>query len=92
MNFNEFKEMISYYDYPVDESYKLAYIWLHPEYIPKKQISLGKYGNVYKIKPFITNYNSLITNLEKYDILLARKLISQLNDKDMSSYLLSLLD
>ena len=38
------------------------------------------------------SYNSLITNLEKYDILLARKLISQLNDKDMSSYLLSLLD
>ena len=43
MEFSEFKEMISYYDYPTDESYKLAYIWLHPEYIPKKQVSLGIY-------------------------------------------------
>ncbi len=66
MDFIEFKDMISYFDYPTDESYKLAYMWLHPEYIPKRQVTLGKHTNVYKFKPFVTNYDNPITHNKLY--------------------------
>lgn len=57
MNFNKFKKYISFYDYPIDEEYTLAYGWIHPEYIPKKLKTLGIYKNVYKLKNYYTNYN-----------------------------------
>lgn len=61
MNFNEFKEYISYYDYPKNEEYTLEYGWIHPEYIPKKLKTLGIYSNVYKFKNYYTNYNYLFS-------------------------------
>lgn len=61
MDFNEFKEYISFFDYPEDEEYTLAYGWIHPEYIPKCLKTLGNYSNVYRIKNYYTNYNYLIS-------------------------------
>ena len=66
MEFNEFKDMISYFDYPTNESYKLAYMWLHPEYIPKRQVTLGNHSNVYRFKPYVTNYTNPINNKKLY--------------------------
>lgn len=61
MEFNEFKEYISFFDYPTNEEYTLAYGWIHPEYIPKKLKSLGNYSNVYRIKNYYTNYNFIFS-------------------------------
>ena len=67
MDFNEFMEYISFYDYPKDEEYTLAYGWIHPEYIPKMLKTLGIYENVYKFKNYYTNYYYLASKkrLEK---------------------------
>ena len=67
MEFNEFSDYISYFDYPNNEKYSLAYGWIHPEYIPKRLVTLGDYSNVYKFKNYYTNYNYLVSKkrLEK---------------------------
>ena len=36
-------DVIEFMDYPVNYEVGLAYYWLHPEYIPKKIITLGKF-------------------------------------------------
>ena len=66
MEFNEFKEYISYFDYPKDETYTLAYGWVHPEYIPKKLKTLGEYENVYKFRNDYTNYTYLFSKEKLY--------------------------
>ncbi len=56
-NYNEFIDLI---DYPTDYEVSYAYLWLHPEYLPKKIISLGKYDNgYYKMPERYTNYTFL---------------------------------
>ena len=84
----------NYFDKMMMKSYHYDYI---SNLNSEEEIIRARIDNVIDmVKNFYSelndvSYNSLITNLEKYDILLARKLISQLNDKAMSEYLLGLL-
>ena len=49
-------DVIALFDYPVDFEVGLAYYWLHPEYISKKIISLGKFDyGFYKMPEVYTN-------------------------------------
>ena len=49
-------DVIEFMDYPVDFEVGLAYYWLHPEYISKKIISLGKFDyGFYKMPEVYTN-------------------------------------
>lgn len=62
-------DVISLIDYPVDYSVGLAYYWLHPEYIPKKITSLGKYDyGFYKMPEVYTNTTYLSGEPLKFPI------------------------
>jgi hypothetical protein len=49
-------DVIEFMDYPVNYEVGLAYYWLHPEYISKKIITLGKFDyGFYKMPEVYTN-------------------------------------
>lgn len=57
---NNYIEIINEMDYPANYEVSYAYGWIHPENIPKKIITLGKFEDgFYKMPEWHTNYNYL---------------------------------
>lgn len=58
----DYLDLIDLMEYPKGYELSLSYMWIHPEYIPKKLIELGNYDyGFYKMPEADTNYNYLIS-------------------------------
>ncbi|RIA77919.1 leucine rich repeat (LRR) protein [Anaeroplasma bactoclasticum] len=59
---DKYNEIIDLMDYPTNYDLTLSYMWIHPEYIPKKIIKLGNYNyGFYKMPETHINYNYLVS-------------------------------